>query len=97
MTLIPVLSRSFKSNNQDPTPDDRFPRAGKLSSADHSCMSMSRIFDRVSNTALHGSESEENELIETIERLLNYPSKLDSWFLRGGCIEVRLCFSLRSL
>ncbi len=70
--------------------DDRFPKAGKLSSADHSCMVMSRIFNRVSDIASNISASSGLELSENIDRLLNTPSKLDACFLRGGCIEVRL-------
>jgi hypothetical protein len=89
LTLGPIfIIRKFKLINQESSSDDHFPKAGKLSSADHSCMIMSRLFNRVSDIASYGSFSSERELAENVERLLNAPSKLDAWFLRGGCIEL---------
>lgn len=53
-------------------------------------MIMSSDLKSVSDIASSGFLSSENELSKIYGPFLDFPSKFDAWFLRGGCIEVSM-------
>ena len=61
--------------------------AGQLSAPDQSCRIVSHVLSEMSVTA-----SEESVISDTvtnaISSLLGQSSEFDSWFLRGGCLEL---------
>ena len=61
--------------------------AGQLSAPDQSCRTISHVLSEISVTASEQSTIS-NPVTDAFYSLFTHSSEFDSWFLRGGCLEL---------